>query len=80
MFISILNRISLVSFLVVIMLGLSLWPGRVGAQTAGIEQIEGYWTGAFISEGVVQIVNAEIHRKGNNFHIEMELPTGATLT
>jgi pimeloyl-ACP methyl ester carboxylesterase len=74
MFISILNRISLMSLFVVIMLGLSLWPGRVGAQIAGIEQIEGYWTGAFIREGAVQIVNAEIHRKGNNFQIEMELP------
>jgi len=47
MFISVLNRISSGSLLVVIIVGLQLWPGRVRAQTASMEQIEGYWTGAF---------------------------------
>ena len=71
---SIRNSISSMFLPVVIVLGLSLSPCWVGAQTAGMEQIEGYWTGAFIRDGAIQIVNAEIHRKGDSLSIEMELP------
>ncbi len=55
-------------------LGLFVWPIGLIAQTTHEEQLEGYWTGAFIRDGAVQIVNAEIRREGDKLKIEMEVP------
>lgn len=58
----------------VLILLLSLWSGGVCAQTTGGDQIEGFWTGAFVRDGAVQIVNAEIRREGDKLRVEMESP------
>lgn len=51
-----------------------LCVGSVMAQTANEAQMEGFWSGAFVRDGAVQIVNAEIRREGEKFSIEMEVP------
>lgn len=57
---------------------LFLCTGSAGAQTAGEQQqLEGYWTGAFLRDGAVQALNAEIRREGDKLRIEMEVPERA---
>ncbi|MDT4897695.1 MAG: uncharacterized protein QOH25_2772 [Acidobacteriota bacterium] len=59
-------------------LTLLLWPLGFMAQTVGEEQMEGFWSGAFVRDGAVQIVNAEIRREGDKLRIEMEVPDRPT--
>jgi pimeloyl-ACP methyl ester carboxylesterase len=59
-------------------LTLLFWPIGFRAQTANEEQIEGFWSGAFVRDGAVQIVNAEIRREGNKLSIEMQVPDRPT--
>jgi pimeloyl-ACP methyl ester carboxylesterase len=58
----------------VLILLLFLCSGIISAQTAGEDQLEGFWSGAFVRDGAVQIVNAEIRREGDKLRIEMEIP------
>lgn len=53
---------------------LLLWPINLFAQTSREEQLEGFWSGAFVRDDAVQIVNAEIRREGDKLKIEMETP------
>ncbi len=53
---------------------LLFWPAGSHAQAVGEEQLEGFWAGAFVREGAVQVVNAEIRREGGKLRIEMEVP------
>ncbi len=55
-------------------LAMFIWPVGPMAQTTNEEQLEGYWTGAFVRDSAVQIVNAEIRREGDKLRIEMEAP------
>lgn len=62
-----------------LLLPLLLWPANSGAQeAAGEEQLEGFWAGAFVREGAVQTVNAEVRREGGKLRIEMEVPERPT--
>ncbi|HJU54942.1 MAG TPA: alpha/beta fold hydrolase, partial [Pyrinomonadaceae bacterium] len=54
-----------------------LWPAGSIAQTVGEEHLEGYWAGAFIRDGAVQPVNAEVRREGALLRIELEVPERA---
>jgi pimeloyl-ACP methyl ester carboxylesterase len=58
----------------VLALILFLCSGSVEAQTTGEAQLEGFWTGAFIRDGAVQIVSAEIRREGDKLRVEVETP------
>lgn len=58
----------------VLVLLLFLCSGSIAAQTTGEDHLEGFWTGAFVRDGAVQIVNAEIRREGDKLRIEMETP------
>nr|MBA2731975.1 alpha/beta fold hydrolase [Acidobacteriota bacterium] len=53
---------------------LFLCSGSIAAQTTGEDQLEGFWTGAFVRDGAVQIVSAEIRREGDKLRVEMEMP------
>jgi pimeloyl-ACP methyl ester carboxylesterase len=55
-------------------LTLFLWPIGFMAQTASEEKLEGFWSGAFVRDGAVQIVNAEIRHEGGKLKIEMVMP------
>lgn len=58
----------------ILFLMLLLWPTGLSAQTPVEEHLEGFWSGAFVRDGAVQIVTAEIRREGNQLRIEMEVP------
>jgi pimeloyl-ACP methyl ester carboxylesterase len=59
---------------VALLLPLLLWPAGSSAQGVGEEQLEGFWAGAFVRDGAVQVVNAEVRREGDKLTIEMEVP------
>lgn len=61
-----------------LLLPLLLWPAGAGAQGAGEDELEGFWSGAFVREGAVQVVNAEVRREGGKLRIEMEVPERPT--
>jgi pimeloyl-ACP methyl ester carboxylesterase len=58
----------------VLILLLFLCSGSITAQTTSEDQLEGFWAGAFVRDGAVQLVNAEIRREGDKLRIEMEAP------
>lgn len=67
-------RMTRIILRVCLFLPLFLWPVGSIAQTAGEEQLEGFWAGAFVRDGAVQTVNAEVRREGDKLRIEMEVP------
>ena len=53
---------------------LSVCGAGAGAQGAGEEKLEGFWSGAFVREGAVQLVYAEVRREDGKLRVELELP------
>lgn len=60
-----------------LLLLLFMWPVGSRAQAVDEGQLEGFWAGAFVREGAVQVVNAEVRREGGQLRIEMEAPERA---